>query len=216
MSLRLPVAIRPYRPYLPLVAGAGLVSGIALYAYMSGPGRSWSTLVADLGGLVGATITLDEEQQKNAGIIRSEFSRAGYGWLEIAAITNAYAESRLSADAAGDLRDGVPHSIGLFQLNDAKGAAGEGMSVASREDPVQNCRRILDVIRGPAGNQLRGLRGKASNAELAYRFAADVENCAECGGSYATKHGLGDAHAVQRRAMVAKLFGQAVADKVPA
>jgi hypothetical protein len=75
---------------------------------------------------------------QNARIIAEEFSAAGLPpSLALAAIVNANAESSLNALASGD----NGKSIGLFQLHQNGG--GKGMTVAERQDPRLNTRRII-------------------------------------------------------------------------
>lgn len=87
-------------------------------------------------------IKLSPSQRQMVGVIQREFAAAGLGSLAPAAIVNAYAESRLNPRAIGD----HGNSVGLFQLN-SNGGAGTGMSVAARQDPVINTRKIIEVIK---------------------------------------------------------------------
>lgn len=98
-----------------------------------------------------ALVGVSAPQRANASIIEREMRAAGFPAVVVAAaIINAYAESRLNASA----RSRPPEdSVGLFQLN-ARGA-GAGMSVAERQDPVLNTRRIVEVAKGRAGAGMR-------------------------------------------------------------
>lgn len=183
-------------------AGAALAGGAW---YLLGAGRSLSTAVADLGGLVTGTIALDALQKRMVTLIGDEFERAGHGWLQHAAVANAYAESRLDPAAVSGFAG--EDSVGLFQLNSA--GAGVGMSTAQRQDPTLNTRRIIDEFEGPHGDPLRDARGTATNAELASLFAQFIERCWACG------YGGGSGELVTRAALVSKLFGASVASTVP-
>lgn len=83
-------------------------------------------------------VGLTAAQLENARIIEREFAAAGVpGKIIAAAIVNAWAESRLNANAMGD----NGHSVGLFQLYDR--GAGAEMTVAERQNPTNNTKRIL-------------------------------------------------------------------------
>lgn len=83
---------------------------------------------------------LTPKQLEMAKIISRIFTNAGVpDKIIAAAIVNAYAESRLDPNIIGD----SGHSVGLFQLNDGPRAAGRGMTVAERQDPEVNTRKIL-------------------------------------------------------------------------
>lgn len=87
----------------------------------------------------------------NANIILSEFESAGLplSW-GLAAVVNAYAESKLDASAVGD----KGKSIGLFQLHESGG--GYGMSASERKDPHKNVRRIISELKA-AKNRTKGV-----------------------------------------------------------
>lgn len=84
---------------------------------------------------------------RNAQIIVREFTAAGYPLsLALAAVVNAEAESRLDNTAGGD----GGGSIGLFQLSSTGG--GRGMTVAQRQDPELNTRRIIQEFEAARRN----------------------------------------------------------------
>lgn len=188
----------------PAILGAVVTTAAAAW-YLTSPGRSPSTAVADLGALLTGSISLSAAQRNMAAVVSAEFGTAGYGWLANAAIANAYAESRLNPVAVSGFAG--EDSVGLFQLN-AKGA-GRGMSVESRSDPVLNTRRILEEVKGSGGAPVRAARGSANHGQLARLFAQHIERCWACG------YGGGDSELVSREALVSKLFGAAVAAMVP-
>lgn len=182
----------------------GIVAGVATgWWYLRNPGRSVGTAVADLTSILTGTIRLTDAQREMIRVIDSRFNAAGFGWLAPAAVSNAYAESRLDPTAAGD--SGA--SVGLFQLHERY--AGAGLTVAQRSDPRINTDRILDVVRGPQGAAVRAARGSATHAELAALFAHHVERCSACG------HNQGSAQLTYRSDLVGKLFGAELAATVP-
>lgn len=134
--------------------GASRETGIrALLCYIANMlARPHPVLVRPaFGGVAEAAVGLSPTQRESAAIIERELRAAGLPDVVIAAaIVNAYAESRLNPRA----RSTPPEdSVGLFQLN-ARGA-GAGMSVAEREDPVANTRRIARVVAGASGAPIR-------------------------------------------------------------
>ncbi len=190
----LPASLR-----VPLVAG--LAAGSAgLWWYLRQPGRKVSTVVQEVTALAG-TRTLTGAQQVMVDVIMEEFGATELFWLVPAAVVNAYAESRLDPKAAGD----GGSSIGLFQLH--KNGGGKGMTVAERENPVLNTRRI---IREAIAAGMASTRGH-SNADLAALFAQKVERCAECG----VKPGDSRAQLDYRHRLTYELYGAAVAERVP-
>lgn len=89
------------------------------------------------------------QQREMASLILDRFERAGLSTAAgIAAVVNAYAESRLDPKAWGDRTDpeGIGCSGGLFQLNRCAGL-GIGMSRADIVDPIRNIDRILEVTK---------------------------------------------------------------------
>jgi len=104
-------------------------------------------------------LTLNDKQLRMADLIQSiivdelgpdfaattglspEAARRAIGSIVPAAIMNAIYESQLDWTVKGD----GGNSVGLFQLN--SGGAGAGMSVAERQDPITNTRRILEELR---------------------------------------------------------------------
>ena len=90
-----------------------------------------------------------EVRKENARIIVREFLAAGYPLsLAVAALTNARMESNFSHTIRSSYTnsDGTPEdSVGLFQLNIRGG--GAGMTLAERQNPVLNTRRIIEETR---------------------------------------------------------------------
>lgn len=122
----------------------------------------------------------------NARIIVREFLAAGFSPnLALAAVVNAQAESALDNKAIGD--GGA--SVGLFQLHERGG--GRGMSVADRQDPTLNARRMVQETKA-AWNATYGNYRSLSSAvaasaavpELAGLFAVHVERPADRDGAY--------------------------------
>lgn len=173
-----------------LGSGLGLVLGEEL-----APLKRWLTLNP-------------AKQMQMAALIMRRFRSAGYPTnLGIAAVVNAYFESRLDpivvfgrtpfSENAGVPQGGgnVENSVGLFQLNSAPGAAGAGMTVKQRQDPNKNISRILEVIEGPAGLEIRNnLDG--SIGQLTYLFTLHIERPA-----YAANK------ATERQDFASSLFG---------
>ena len=141
-------------------------------------------------------LQLDDDQRSMVAIISDEFAGAGLGWLVPAAVANAYAESLLDPNAIGD----NGHAVGLFQLNDASSAAaGYGMSVAERQDPYINTRRIIEEA---VDLGARNLPGNMTHADLTDWFARRVENCAHCGGTASSS----DSDLARRRRILLGLY----------
>lgn len=183
----------------PRVVAAVLGGGVGYWLYTQlQPGASVVSALQEVQRLFG-TVTLSPEQERIVTIIASEAAAAGLSWLTVAAVVNAYAESRLNPMAIGD--NGA--SVGLFQLHE-KGA-GKGMTVAQRQDPAQNAARIFDTARG---TPVAGMRGK-SNAELVREFAHHVERCYECG------HAGGSGQLDARELLLVDLYGASVAASRP-
>lgn len=182
----------------PAVAIGFLASAVTAWWYLSAPGRSLTTGWADVSSWLTGELQLSASQKDMAAIITDEFARAGLSWMTVAAIANAYAESRLDPQAIGD--SGA--AVGLFQVHPWGGTTAE------RQDPRHNCRAILS---DHGIDELAQYRGRSTHAELAYLFATLVERCAKCGST----PGASDADAVERRELVTKLFGPHVAATVP-
>ena len=84
------------------------------------------------------------------------------------------------ADRAFGPIGGQENSCGLFQLNAAPGAAGEGMTVEQRQSAEDNTARILAVAQGPSGENLRAAsRDNAPLGRLIYLFTVDIERPAD-------------------------------------
>lgn len=159
---------------VPLV-GAVLAVGV----YMTG--RTLGELAQELPIL---PVSLSERQQDMVAIIDRERRRAGLPpALTPAAVVNAWHESRLDPDAVS----GYPgeDSVGLFQLNAARGAAGAGMSHADRADPAKNAARIFAVTRDALDTTERGYPSlrmawrSGTVADLAAAFTRYVERPAD-------------------------------------
>lgn len=173
---------------LGVVMGVAVVIGLLALAYLGREALGAQSTVAPFVAPQGLT----PAQVPNAMIILREFHAAGLGWMGPAAIANALAESNLNASAVGD----GGRSVGLFQLNSSTGAAGEGMSEELRMDPVVNTRRIIEVVRAMGGEQLDPTW---THGQVTTWFAADVENCADCGGAWAKVNNNGSTADIPRR-----------------
>jgi len=134
----------------------------------------------------------NEAESTNARLILDKFRAAGLSsGIALAAVVNAWAESMLDplvcfgrtpwgADRAFGPIGGEENSCGLFQLNGAVGAAGEGMSVEARQDPVLNTDRIIQIVKGPSGAALRSASADAAPlGRLIYIFTTDIERPAD-------------------------------------
>lgn len=134
--------------------------------------------------------------QAAANIIAEEFDRAGVPpGITLAALVNAYAESKWNPDASGD--DGW--SIGLFQLN-RKSGAGRGMSEAQARDPRANTRQILKEVNTYGGALRSAFAAGATVAELAAIYSRDIE-----------RPRRRDYEMARRRALASDLFGAGIA-----
>lgn len=140
-----------------------------------------SQLIAD------AQLRLDPGQRANAITILNEFAKAGYHThIGMAAVANAWAESRLGVHNVGD----NGNSLGLFQLNMVKGA-GVGMTRAQALDPVQNTLRIIEEVRRIGGRVVATTNPRAA----ARYFCIDIE-----------RPDKADARAVEREGLMMQLF----------
>lgn len=119
----------------------------------------------------GATGRLDASQWAMAIKILSAFTTAGFPTrVAVAAVVNAYAESRLRPSlVAGEPRGGV--SVGLFQLYD--GGAGHGMSIAARQDPNRNIARLIEAEMAPLTTRVD--QGTDTPAQASWAFCYYVE-----------------------------------------
>lgn len=130
----------------------------------------------------------DAQQRPSAQLIVDKFRAAGLSsGIALAAVVNAWAESQLDpivcwgrtpwgADRAfGPIPDGE-NSCGLFMLNNAPGAAGDGYSLEFRQDPSKNIARIIEIVKGPDGASLRAASNDdAPLGRLIYLFTTDIE-----------------------------------------
>lgn len=125
-------------------------------------------------------IPLDSSQLANAKIIEEVFEemlksrvpeRENRAKIIAAAIVNAYRESSLRAEVAGD--NGA--SVGLFQLHER--GAGKGLSVEYRQDPRNNTKTIIEreVLAESGQTLIARANAGASVAELSAIFAAKIE-----------------------------------------
>lgn len=113
---------------------------------------------------------VSSSQRAMAEIIEREFTAAGYDQkMVVAAILNAIAESGLNPNAAGD----GGQSIGLFQLY--SNGAGAGMSVADRQDPVKNTRRIIEEVRRYGKPILDAIAAGRGSADITSLFCIYIE-----------------------------------------
>jgi hypothetical protein len=93
---------------------------------------------------VSPAFSLTAAQREMADLIQREFRGAGFSaGVGMAAVANAYAESRLNPLAATvpSEKNNYEDSAGLFQLN-VKGV-GHGMTREERLDPVTNTRKMV-------------------------------------------------------------------------
>jgi hypothetical protein len=108
-------------------------------------------------------------QAYHSQLIVREFLAAGLPVaVSLAAVANAYAESRLDPKAVGD----SGRSVGLFQINIVNGPFD-----FDRTDPVGNIRWTIDETRRRGGSVVALAHQGATVAVLTDRFASDVERC---------------------------------------
>jgi hypothetical protein len=150
------------------------------------------------GGLISDIIKLpgnhelSPRQKEMVDIIEDEFTNAGYTRpVIIAAVVNAYAESKFDPNAHNKVRE---DSVGLFQLN-RNGGAGARETVEDLKDPRHNAKTILNIESGP----LRIIQAKANSGtsieNLVAEFTITVER---------PKDKVGDAE--ERRALYKQMF----------
>ena len=92
--------------------------------------------------------------------------------LAIAAVVNAWAESRLNPQALN--ASSIEESVGLFQVN-RRGALGRPWTRAELADPTNNTRIILSEVRRRSGT----LRQARTVGELVSLFTSEVERPAD-------------------------------------
>lgn len=129
------------------------------------------------------TSRLSSAQVEIVRLIEREFASAGFSpYVAAAAVANAYAESRFNPAAIGD--GGA--SVGLFQLHER--GVGAGMSVAQRQDPVVNTRRIIDAAR--RSSAFMSLAASSTSVgDLAAAFSTYVERPADRLGAETARRG---------------------------
>jgi len=116
---------------------------------------------------------LSSRQKEMVDIIEAEFTNAGYTQpVIIAAVVNAYAESKFNPEAVNK-RNGED-SVGLFQLN-KNGGAGAGMSDEERMDPYTNVRTIIRVESDKLGDIQTKADGGTPIEQLVAEFTKTVE-----------------------------------------
>lgn len=144
------------------------------------------------------TSMLSSAKAQIARLIEQEFAAAGFSpYVAAAAVVNAYAESGLNPVVVGD----KGASVGLFQLHER--GAGAGMSVAQRQDPTLNTRRIIETAK--KSRSFMAVAGSTSVADLAAAFSTHVERPADTKKAEAT-----------RRALSAKLYPYSSTAPAPA
>jgi hypothetical protein len=101
-------------------------------------------------------------------------------------VVNAVAESSLNPKAI----DASGTCVGLFQLHEA--GAGAGLSVAQRQDPAINTRRIIRTLQGAHGKPVLEAfaAGERSLARLAGLFCRHVERPARVDAAVAAREAL--------------------------
>jgi hypothetical protein len=110
-----------------------------------------------------------------AVLIANRFGAAGFGTIQqIAAIANAIRESRLNPNAAARLPE---LSFGLFQLNQAHRARGEGHSEAELKDPEKNIAITLDWF--AKDKSLAPFKTASSLRQAVTIYVRDFENPAD-------------------------------------
>lgn len=124
-----------------------------------------------------------EAQKAMVAVIAREFAAAqlpaslqsARKALTVAALVNAYAESRWDARA----RNLTPRedSVGLFQAN-RRGGLGQGFTVAQLQDPTTNTRLVIREVRARAA-QLAPAAQRGSLADLVAAFTVHVERPAQ-------------------------------------
>lgn len=137
--------------------------------------------LAKLSTTVSGVSRTGPQRLENARLIAREFAAAGFSErMQLAAVSNAFAESALVELAIGD----GGKSVGLFQLHEAGG--GAGMSVEQRKNPTLNTRRIIEETRAAWNATTGGVESLAtadsrgaSAAELAGLFGYHVERPAD-------------------------------------
>lgn len=174
-----PATIRTSPAYPVAPVGSFSPPHTGLYAAETGGAFGVAAPASLAEAAVAPSGALTTAQRDMIAVIEREFLAAGYdARMAAAAVANAYHESRLNPRAAGDVQGGVAQSIGLFQLY-SKGA-GAGMSVADRQDPTKNTRRIIETLNASGGAPVRSAwTAGADVPELTRLFTIYVERPAD-------------------------------------
>ena len=139
-------------------------------------------------------LSLTAQQQEMADLIQREFLAAGFSaGVGIAAVVNAYAESRLNPLAASSPPE---DSVGIFQLNAA--GVGRGMTREERQDPLINIRKMADYAKSE-----RRFMGVASDPE------ATLHDLTRAFTVYLERPANPEAKGEQRAALAAQMFPEA-------
>jgi hypothetical protein len=136
-----------------------------------------------------------------ADLIQSEFLAAGFSaGAGMAAVVNAYAESRLNPLAASPPPE---DSVGLFQLNAA--GVGRGMTREERQDPLTNIRKMMDYAKRENRFMAVASDPNATLHDLTRAFTVYLERPANP-----------EAKGEQRAALAAQMFPEAYKVSGPA
>jgi len=143
---------------------------------------------------VAPAFSLTSQQREMADLIQSEFRSGGFSaGVGMAAVANAYAESRLNPLAGSPPPE---DSVGLFQLN-VRGV-GSGMTREERQDPALNVRRMVDYARRESRFMAAAENPDATLRDLTRAFTIYLERPADP-----------EAKADQRAALAAQMFPEA-------
>lgn len=146
-----------------------------------------------MSSVVSNAVGLSVSQRAAASVIEREMTAAGIPPVVIAgAIVNAYAESGLNAAQVTTEKGGAV-SVGLFQLYD-KGL-GAGMTVAARQDPIQNTQRVIQAYRSIGAPIASAAASGASLGDVTALWCQIIERPANAA-----------VRALERRAMAVRLF----------
>lgn len=119
--------------------------------------------------IVSSVRILNPSQVYYGHLIVREFLAAGMpASVALAAVVNAYAESRLDPNKLSGYQN--EDSVGLFQINAVN-------DVANRTDATVNTRWIIDEVRRRGGAVIALAHQGGTVAQIADAFARDVERC---------------------------------------